>query len=71
MNDIEMHCSCPDWAHLCKHIAAVIYEVSRAIDNDPFQVFSLHGVSLVSELKKRHVTIANEMSAKIRAGMTL
>lgn len=65
MNDIEMHCSCPDWAHLCKHIAAVIYEVSRAIDNDPFQVFSLHGVSLVSELKKRHVTITNEMSAKI------
>ena len=48
-----------------KRIAAAIYEVSRAIDNDPFQVFSLHGVSLVSELKKRHVTItANEMSAR-------
>ena len=65
MNDIEMHCSCPDWAHLCKHIAAVIYEVSRAIDNDPFQVFSLHGVSLAGELEKRHVTITHELSARI------
>ena len=39
--------------------------MSRAIDNDPFQVFSLHGVSLAAELEKRHVTITNELSARI------
>ena len=51
--DLQMHCSCPDWAVPCKHIAAVIYKVSEEIDNNPFLVFSLHGMDLLGELKKR------------------
>ena len=35
-----LRCSCPDWAVSCKHIAAVIYLVSREIDGNPFLVFS-------------------------------
>ena len=53
MGDIEMHCNCPDWAHLCKHIAAVIYQVSLEIDNNPFFAFAMHGVSLWEEMEKR------------------
>ena len=52
-DDLEMSCSCPDWAVPCKHIAAVIYMMSREIDNDPFLVFSMHGVDLIAELRKR------------------
>lgn len=51
--DLGMTCSCPDWAVPCKHLAAVIYKVSEEIDNDPFLVFSLHGLDLLSELEKR------------------
>ena len=51
-DDLEMNCSCPDWAVPCKHLAAVIYMMSREIDNNPFLVFSMHGVDLIAELKK-------------------
>lgn len=43
-NDLDMRCTCPDWAVPCKHLAAVIYMMSREIDNDPFLVFTMHGV---------------------------
>ena len=59
-DDLDMNCSCPDWAVPCKHLAAVIYMMSREIDNDPFLVFSMHGVDLLDELKKRHVEIEKE-----------
>ena len=59
-DDLDMNCSCPDWAVPCKHLAAVIYMMSREIDNDPFLVFSMHGVDLLEELKKRHVEIEKE-----------
>lgn len=59
-NDLDMNCSCPDWAVPCKHLAAVIYMMSREIDNNPFLVFSMHGVDLLEELKKRNVQIEKE-----------
>ena len=59
-NDLDMSCSCPDWAVPCKHLAAVIYMMSREIDNDPFLVFSMHGVDLLEELKKRGVGIEKQ-----------
>ena len=63
--DLDMDCSCPDWAVPCKHIAAVVYMIGLEIDNNPFLVFRLHGVDILEELKKRgigddekhHVTI--------------
>ncbi len=58
--DLDMDCSCPDWAVPCKHLAAVIYMMSREIDNDPFLVFSMHGVDLLEELRKRNIQIEKE-----------
>lgn len=55
--DFKMQCSCPDWAVPCKHLAAVIYMMSREIDNNPFLVFKIHNVDLLEELKKRGVTV--------------
>lgn len=54
-DDLDMACSCPDWAVPCKHLAAVIYMMSREIDNNPFLVFEIHGVNLKEELHKRGV----------------
>ena len=50
--DLELSCSCPDSARLCKHIAAVIYWLSREIDNDPFILFTLHGVNFLEKLSE-------------------
>lgn len=55
--DFKMQCSCPDWAVPCKHIAAVIYMLSREIDNNPFLVFEMHNVFLFDELKKRGIDV--------------
>ena len=59
--DLKMDCSCPDWAVPCKHLAAVIYKTSMEIDNNPFLVFSLHGVDLLKELEKRGITAADSV----------
>ncbi len=53
--DLAMHCSCPDWAVPCKHIAAVIYKMGQEIDNNPFLIFELHGVDIMGELSKRGI----------------
>ncbi len=41
--DIKTHCSCPDRANPCKHIAAVYYILAEEFDNDPFMLFKLRG----------------------------
>ncbi len=45
-DDITAHCSCPDWAVPCKHIAAVIYLIANEIDKNPFLVFTLNNCNL-------------------------
>ncbi len=59
-DELHMHCSCPDWAVPCKHLAAAIYMLSREIDNDPFLVFAMHDADLVDGLKKFGITIARD-----------
>jgi len=50
--EISMRCSCPDWATLCKHVAATLYGVGARLDASPELLFTLRGVDhleLVSE----------------------
>ncbi len=42
--EIELACSCPDWAVLCKHVAAVLYGVGNRLDTRPDLLFLLRGV---------------------------
>ncbi len=64
-SDFDMNCSCPDWAVPCKHLAAVIYKISAEIDNNPFLVFSLHGVDLVQRLKQTGINIEQQTERRI------
>ena len=41
--DIKTHCSCPDSANPCKHIAALYYIIAEEFDRDPFMIFELRG----------------------------
>lgn len=40
---IEMRCSCPDAATMCKHVAATLYGVGARLDQDPEMLFRLRG----------------------------
>jgi uncharacterized Zn finger protein len=42
--EIRMSCSCPDWADMCKHVAATLYGVGARLDSDPDLLFTLRGV---------------------------
>ncbi len=43
--EIKMTCSCPDWAGMCKHIAAVLYGVGARLDQNPHLLFVLRSVN--------------------------
>jgi len=42
--EIKLDCSCPDWADMCKHVAAVLYGVGSRLDSRPELLFILRGV---------------------------
>ncbi|MDJ0865978.1 MAG: hypothetical protein QNK03_07710 [Myxococcota bacterium] len=41
---IALDCSCPDWATMCKHVAAALYGVGARLDRAPELLFVLRGV---------------------------
>src|ERR1700682_3368393 len=42
--DISFTCSCPDWASMCKHVAAVLYGIGARLDHQPELLFTLRKV---------------------------
>lgn len=44
-HEIRLDCNCPDWADLCKHLAAVLYGVGSRLDDQPELFFILRGVN--------------------------
>jgi uncharacterized Zn finger protein len=43
-SQIRFDCSCPDWAGMCKHVAATLYGVGARLDHNPELLFRLRGV---------------------------
>lgn len=43
-DEIQLSCSCPDWADCCKHVAAVLYGVGVLLDAQPELLFRLRAV---------------------------
>jgi uncharacterized Zn finger protein len=43
-HEIKLSCSCPDWADMCKHVAAVLYGIGVRLDQQPELLFRLHKV---------------------------
>jgi SNF2 family DNA or RNA helicase/uncharacterized Zn finger protein len=52
--DMKKKCACPDSAgySTCKHIAALYFVLSRAVDADPGTLFKLRGIDLQTIAKK-------------------
>jgi len=50
--EIHFNCSCPDWASMCKHVAATLYGVGVRFDSDPTLFFLLRDINFAELLKK-------------------
>lgn len=50
--EIHFSCSCPDWASMCKHVAAVLYGIGTRFDEDPLLFFKLRDIDFTLLLKK-------------------
>ena len=45
-SEIEFSCSCPDWASMCKHVAAALYGTAVRLDEKPELFFLLRGIQI-------------------------
>ena len=57
--EIAFDCSCPDWAAMCKHVAAVFYGIGARLDEQPELLFTLRRVD------------AKDLVARAGAGLPL
>ena len=73
--EIKLLCSCPDWASMCKHVAAVLYGIGARLDEQPGLVFKLRAVDeseLIASAAKGHTLgTTTPMLAKVLDGEDL
>ena len=60
--EISFSCSCPDWAVMCKHVAATLYGVGARLDEEPLLFFSLRGIDTTRFVD---VVISNRVEAML------
>ena len=60
--EISFSCSCPDWALMCKHVAASLYGVGACLDENPLLFFELRGIDVDHFID---VTLANKVEAML------
>lgn len=60
--EISFLCSCPDWALMCKHVAATLYGVGARLDEDPTLFFTLRGIDTTRFVD---VVIANRIETML------
>ena len=66
--EISFSCSCPDWALMCKHVAAVLYGIGARLDENPSLFFELRGIEMGRFID---VAIANRVERMLKnAGQT-
>jgi uncharacterized Zn finger protein len=66
--EIALSCSCPDWADMCKHVAAVLYGIGARFDRQPELLFRLHDVDhaeLIAKAGKGASLAKAPMASKI------
>src|SRR5580765_9028709 len=70
--DILFTCSCPDWASMCKHVAAVLYGIGARLDQEPELLFTLRRVDHQNLIAKAGSDLSKKRkgppSARVLAG---
>ena len=65
--EISFNCSCPDWALMCKHVAAALYGIGVRLDEDPLLFFELRGIDINRFID---VTLANKVDKMLENAET-
>lgn len=60
--EISFNCSCPDWALMCKHVAASLYGVGVRLDEQPLLFFELRGIDVGKFID---VTLASKVDSML------
>jgi len=70
--EIRFSCSCPDWASMCKHVAATLYGISARLDENPMLFFKLRKANVndliseaVAEKTEKLLKKAGKKSARV------
>jgi uncharacterized Zn finger protein len=70
--EIEFSCSCPDWAGMCKHVAATLYGIGARLDESPELFFKMRNVEMgdlieqaISGQKQKLLARASKKSSRI------
>ena len=61
--EISFSCSCPDWALMCKHVAAALYGIGARLDENPSLFFELRGIEVGRFID---VAIANRVEVMLK-----
>ena len=64
--DILFTCSCPDWASMCKHVAAVLYGIGARLDHQPELLFTLRKVDQQDLIAKAGSDLSKKRQATSR-----
>ena len=64
--DIIFTCSCPDWASMCKHVAAVLYGIGARLDHQPELLFTLRKVDQQDLIAKAGSDLSKKRQATSR-----
>jgi uncharacterized Zn finger protein len=70
--EIKFSCSCPDWAGMCKHVAATLYGIGARLDENPELFFKMRNVEMgelisqaVSDHRQKLLARASRKSSRI------
>ena len=62
-DELDFSCSCPDWAEMCKHVAAALYGVGARLDEDPTLFFTMRDIPFEKLLK---TTVEHKMREMLK-----
>lgn len=67
--EIELSCSCPDGASMCKHVAATLYGVGARLDGKPELFFTLRGADMQELITAATADAASADTGAAAAGL--
>ncbi|MBE9019308.1 hypothetical protein C7Y66_07105 [Chroococcidiopsis sp. CCALA 051] len=67
LSEVKSHCSCPDKANPCKHVAAVYYQLGDRFSEDPFVLFQLRGRTKDEVLTSLREFRSKEEKSKVKS----
>ncbi len=70
--EISFSCNCPDWASMCKHVAATLYGIGARLDVEPGLFFKLRNVEMndlisraVEDKTRKLLNVARRKSSRV------